>query len=193
MFCIYRDTDPFDLYHYGMNVSKEPNFMETFEDKLRQFSEECDHLQVSRIYFNKLLFFNLIFDLVKIWSRAFNLWSMPTMGSVDSQAPASIYSKKSFERRASLPFFHSLTSRTRYQDNQFMQLFNSIWKITKKLLCLCSSKKRIRWQDWSIHHSRWRPYCKTRVTWWFYHSAVLSRSFPPANPHMRTFRMLTIK
>lgn len=41
-----KDNDDFELHHYGLNAVKEKNnFMDNFEDKLRHFSEECDHMQ----------------------------------------------------------------------------------------------------------------------------------------------------
>ena len=40
------DADPFDLFHYGLNISKENSFLDNYEDKLRLDSEECDNIQV---------------------------------------------------------------------------------------------------------------------------------------------------
>lgn len=39
------DSDPFEIYHYGSQVSKESGFMDNFEDKLRHYTEECNRLQ----------------------------------------------------------------------------------------------------------------------------------------------------
>ena len=33
------------MHHYGLGVSKETNFIENFEDKLRHYAEESDHIQ----------------------------------------------------------------------------------------------------------------------------------------------------
>lgn len=44
-FILLSEKEPFDLYHYGLNVINDENFLENFENILRLYSEECDYIQ----------------------------------------------------------------------------------------------------------------------------------------------------
>lgn len=39
------DTDPFGIFHYGLNASKEDHLLDLFENQLRRYSEECNNIQ----------------------------------------------------------------------------------------------------------------------------------------------------
>jgi hypothetical protein len=41
----YRENEPFELYHYGINTMKNEGFFDSFENRLRAFAEECDNMQ----------------------------------------------------------------------------------------------------------------------------------------------------
>ena len=38
------------MYHYGVNTMKNESFYETFENRLRIFSEECDYMQGFHVF-----------------------------------------------------------------------------------------------------------------------------------------------
>ncbi len=84
-----KDTDPFDLFHYGLNVSSEHGFMDTFEDKLRQFSEECDRLQGFQFMVDAYNGFGGIsskcFDIVKEEFRKKSIFAILPFPSFDNQ------------------------------------------------------------------------------------------------------------
>jgi hypothetical protein len=59
-----RDSEPFDLYNYGIKVFEDKKFNENFEDNLRHFAEECDYIQVLSEF---LSCFCYLTSLLRFW------------------------------------------------------------------------------------------------------------------------------